>query len=151
MKIKRLSKAEVADFWHLRLNLFEELGEVKATDKITDLEMATQNYYLKHINQDLYCWGAFDDNKLISIGAICLFNRVPYLENLSGMEAYILSIYTLPDYRKQGLATKILHEIETFAKQKKIKRLWLNSSENGRKLYLKEGFVLQDNEMELIL
>lgn len=101
MEIKRLNNREVVDFWQLRLKLFQELGEVKTTDNIANLEKATKDYYVKHINQDFYCWGVFDQDKLVSTGAICLFNRVPYLENLSGLEAYILSIYTLPDYRQQ--------------------------------------------------
>ena len=32
-----------------------------------------------------------------------------------------------------------------------IKRLWLNSSEQGKHLYMKKGFLQKNNEMELFL
>ena len=30
-----------------------------------------------------------------------------------------------------------------------VKRLWLNSSEQGKKLYVERGFIKKENEMEL--
>lgn len=57
-----------------------------------------------------------------------LFSRIPYLGNISGREGYILNIYTLPNYRKKGMAGKLVNTIIDYAKENEIKRLWLNSS-----------------------
>ena len=45
----------------------------------------------------------------------------------------------------------ILNEIINYASKIHVKRLWLNSSEQGKKLYVERGFIKKENEMELFL
>lgn len=149
--ILQLDKKSVDEFCHLRIELFEELGEIHKDIDITELKSATKQYYMSHINNDLLCWGIFQERKLVSIGSLCLFSRIPYEENLSGLEGYILNIYTLPPYRKRGFANQILDMIIEYSKKNQINRLWLNSSEQGKRLYAQRGFVNKENEMELFL
>lgn len=149
--ILQLDEKSVDEFCHLRIELFEELGEIHKDIDITELKSATKQYYMSHINNDLLCWGIFQERKLVSIGSLCLFSRIPYEENLSGLEGYILNIYTLPPYRKRGFANQILDMIIKYSKKNQINRLWLNSSEQGKRLYAQRGFVNKENEMELFL
>ncbi len=149
--IIQLDEKSVEDFLRLRIALFEELGEVHKGMDISELKLATRQYYLSHINQDFICWGIFQKEKLVAIGSLCLFTRIPYEENLSGSEGYILNIYTSPQFRKHGFANHILDEIIEYAHKNNIKRLWLNSSEQGKKLYAKRGFIKKENEMELFI
>lgn len=149
--ILQLDEKSVDDFCHLRLELFGELGEIHKCSDITELKSATKNYYMSHINKDLLCWGIFQEKKLVSTGSLCLFSRIPYEENISGSEGYILNIYTLPVYRNRGFANQILDTIIEYSKKNQINRLWLNSSEQGEKLYAQRGFLNKGNEMELFL
>lgn len=151
MEIVRLNKNSVNDFWRLRLQLFEELKEITDNTNIFELEISTKEYYLSHINKDLISWGVLKDNKIVATGALCLFERIPYEVNLTGKEGYILNIYTCPEFRKQGLAGKIVNEIVKYASEIGINKLWLSSSETGKSIYAKYGFVEKDNEMELFL
>lgn len=137
----QLDEKSIDDFWRLRIDLFEELGEVSKYEDFSKLKSATKQYFLSHINKDLICWGMFQKEKLVAIGSLCLFTRIPYKENLSGLEGYILNIYTSHQFRKHGFANHILDEIIEFARKNSIKRLWLNSSEQGKKLYAKRGFI----------
>ncbi len=149
--ILRLDEKSADDFWRLRIALFEELGEVGKNEDVAKLRAATKHYYLTHINRDLICWGVFQNEKLAAVGSLCLFTRIPYKENPSGTEGYILNIYTSPQYRERGFANKLLDCIFDYSKKNNIKRLWLNSSDKGRELYSKRGFVKKENEMELFL
>ena len=38
-----------------------------------------------------------------------------------------------------------------YAKENHIKRLWLSSSEQGKRIYADCGFIMKNNEMELFL
>ena len=149
--ILRLNEEYADDFWRLRIELFRELGEVSEDDDISELQSASEAYYLSHINKDLICRGLFREEKLAAIGSLCLFTRIPYKENLSGAEGYILNIYTCPQFRKHGFANRILDKIVEYSRENNIKRLWLNSSEQGKKLYAEYGFIKKENEMELFL
>ena len=59
----------------------------------------------------------------------------------SGKTAYISSMYTLPDYRRQGIASRLLTLIIGEAKERLCQRIWLNASDMGRPLYRKFGFA----------
>ncbi len=144
----RLDENSADDFWRLRKELFAELEEIHADSDTSILEAATKNYYLAHINRDLFSWGIFQGKELAAIGSLCLFERIPYAENLSGLEGYILSIYTVPSFRRRGYADHILDAIIGYASQNEIKRLWLNASDPGKLLYARRGFTEKRNEME---
>lgn len=150
-EVLQLDEKSVNDFWRFRMELFWELGEVCKNADISELKLATEQYYLSHVNKDLISWGIFQKEKLVAIGSLCLFTRIPYKENLSGLEGYILNIYTSVPFRKCGFANQILESIIEYSKKNNIKRLWLNSSEQGKKLYIKKGFAEKNNEMELFL
>ena len=150
-KIEQLDEKTVDNFWRLRKELFLELGEVSNEMDIAELKSATEQYYLSHINKDLLCWGLYQEGKIVAIGSLCLFSRIPYQENLSGTEGYILNIYTSKHFRKCGFASRILDTIMEYSRQHHIKRLWLSSSEQGKHLYARKGFIKKENEMELFL
>ena len=151
MDLAPLDTGFVEEFWRLRRQLFAELGEIQPDSDTSALKTATCDYYLQHINQDLFCWGIQAESRLVSIASICLFSRIPYEENLTGREAYLLNVYTCPQYRQNGLAKKLLTQVISWAKEQGIRRLWLNSSEKGRELYSRLGFLPKGNEMELFL
>ena len=149
--ILQLDEKFADDFWLLRKELFEELGEVSQNMDTSELKLATKQYFLSHVNKDLISWGIFQREKLVAIGSLCLFTRIPYNENLSGLEGYILNIYTAPQFRKRGYANQILDTIIEYSHKNKIRRLWLNYSEPGKRLYTEKGFTEKNNEMELFL
>lgn len=149
--ILQLDEKFVDNFWILRKELFEELGEISQNMDTSELESATKQYFLSHINKDLISWGIIQKGKLVAIGSLCMFTRIPYKENLSGLEGYILNIYTSPQFRKCGYANQILDTIIEYSHKNMIGRLWLNYSEQGKFLYTEKGFTKKNNEMELFL
>ncbi|MFR0585074.1 GNAT family N-acetyltransferase [Lactobacillus porci] len=150
-QVVELDKKAVDDFWHLRKELFLELGEITKETDVEELESASKKYYLDHIGKDLLNWGIRQDGHLAAIGSLCLFSRIPYQENLTGQEGYILNIFTSKNYRKQGMANQILDAIIDEAKKRGVRRLWLSSSDQGKPIYLDKGFREKANEMELFL
>lgn len=151
MDIIRMNRSMADEFCELRMKLFYELGEIDQKTDIGSLEKATRDYYLLHIDRELICWGIKNENKIAATASLCLFSRIPYEENKTGSEGYILNIYTLPEYRKQGFAKSLINEIIKYAEDNNIRRLWLDSSKDGKPVYLKKGFEEKNNVMELFL
>lgn len=56
-------------------------------------------------------YGAFDDDKLVATAFLFPYNRVPHVDYPNGYVAELGAIYTDPNYRKQGIATRLLEEI----------------------------------------
>lgn len=75
---------------------------------------------------------------------------MPTYHNPSGYKAYIMNMYTHPDYRRRGIAYKMLDILVNEAKSKGINAISLETTEMGRPVYEKYGFVQMKNEMELV-
>jgi GNAT superfamily N-acetyltransferase len=98
----------------------------------------------------LRAWVIEDDHRIVSSGAILFVHWLPRPSDLTERLAYLHSVYTVPEYRRRGLARRIvLAAIETCRAQG-LRRLTLHASESGRPLYESLGF-LSTNEMRLVL
>lgn len=54
-----------------------------------------------------------------------------------------MNVYTVPEYRRQGIATEMLKMIIGLSKEKSISRLELSATEKGKGLYEKLGFTIR--------
>jgi GNAT superfamily N-acetyltransferase len=75
---------------------------------------------------------------------------MPTYHNPTGYKAYIMNMYTVPEYRRKGVAYKTLDLLVSDAKDRGINAISLEATDMGRPLYEKYGFVKMDDEMELL-
>ncbi|MEH7309211.1 GNAT family N-acetyltransferase [Neobacillus drentensis] len=136
----------------LWLALLKELGELNSPQEEHLMETSTREYLQTALsNNEFISYMAEKNGKPVSISGMVLFKRPPYLENLQGIEAYILNMYTVPMYRSNGLARRLLEQCIDESKTSGVKRIWLHASKDGEPLYKKMGFTNKDSEMELFL
>ena len=64
--------------------------------------------------------------------------------------AYLLNVYTYPEFRRQGLARALTQKAIDYCRAEGFKVLWLHASKYGRPLYEPMGFEAT-NEMKLII
>ena len=64
--------------------------------------------------------------------------------------AYLLNVYTYPEFRKRGLARLLTQKAIDWCRDQGFKLLWLHASDSGRPLYESLGFE-STNEMKLII
>ncbi|MDZ7954398.1 GNAT family N-acetyltransferase [Nostoc sp. DedQUE09] len=135
----------------LRLELLREVGEIKGDSDTANLAEATQKYLGEKMpSGEFLAWVAEVDNQIVASSGLVFFQRPPYNGNLSGLEAYIMNVYTIPMWRGQGIATALLKEIISFMRATEAKRLWLHATEDGKRVYEKLGFVSTSKEMEIV-
>ena len=95
-------------------------------------EVRKQSY---HYYQKALCDGThvayliFDEHRFAGAGGVSFFQVMPTYHNPSGKKAYIMNMYTSPEYRRKGDC--------------------LEATTLGRPLYEKYGFINMNNEMEL--
>lgn len=66
---------------------------------------------------------------------------------LDGLQGLIVNVYTHPDWRRAGLATRLVREIIAWARTNEIHSLILHASDQGRPVYERLGFEAS-NEMK---
>ena len=92
----------------------------------------------------------YDNNKFIGAGGVSFYQVMPTYHNPSGKKAYIMNMYTTPEYRRQGIAFHTLDLLVKDAKEQGVSQIALEATDMGRPLYEKYGFVKMEDEMELI-
>lgn len=95
-------------------------------------------------------WIADDAGTVVAASGLTMLDRPPYPDNAAGLDGYVTNMYTLPAYRRRGLARELMEILITHARQVGIKRLFLEASREGQPLYEAFGFRLTRG-MELTL
>lgn len=149
MIIRQADMADIPALVSLRMGLFCEVGEL--ADPLADLDLwqATSAYFSAgQADGSARSWVAEVRGEVVASGTLALFVRPPYPGNLSGREAYLLNMYTLPAYRKQGMASALLDAMVAHARAEHLGKVWLHASEQGRPLYERIGFVANPAYLE---
>lgn len=90
---------------------------------------------------------AFDEDQIAATGGLSLYEITPSLHCPNGKVGYISNIYTLPQYRGQGIARALMEQLLAEAKARKCTKIVLNATDMGRPLYEAMGFADTKNDM----
>ena len=125
-------------------NLLDENADM------TEVEVESRNYYKKALHDGSHeAVLVKDGDSIIGAGGISYYEVMPTYHNPSGKKAYIMNMYTKPEYRRQGIAYKTLDILVKDARSRGITQISLEATEMGRPLYEKYGFSQMTSEMEL--
>ena len=95
-------------------------------------------------------WVIEDAGKIVASGAIRYADWLPRPDGKKRGMVYVHSVYTVPDYRRMGLARHVLQAMIDDCRAQGWPRITLHASEAGKSLYESLGFV-PTNEMRLVL
>ena len=146
-------KATTDDLDILTKTRIEVLRAANGLDDNTNMsrvEKETRAYYENALaNGSHTAYLVFDGDVFIGAGGISYYTVMPTFHNPTGRKAYIMNMYTRPDHRRMGIATKTLDLLIQDAKKRNITFISLEATDMGRKLYERYGFVSMTSEMEL--
>ncbi len=83
---------------------------------------------------------AVADGRIVSGGCVWLQEIQPRPGLRARVVPYFLSMYTEPEYRRQGIAKRIVEEAVRWSRGHGYPRISLHASEMGRSIYAKLGF-----------
>jgi len=134
----------------LRMRLFDKLVDFNHGKAVDDELLHSTRTYFREAFQNGACktWVAQAGEHIVACGSLAIFVRPPYPGNVAGRDAYLLNMYTLAEYRKQGLARQILQQAMRCAHELGFAKIWLHATEDGQALYASEGFESSSQYME---
>lgn len=93
-------------------------------------------------------WVTIDTHsKIIATSGLTFYTLLPNVWCPNGKTAYIGNLYTLPEYRRRGIATHLFALNIEEAKQNDCQRILLNATDMGKSIYEKFGFENSDTAM----
>lgn len=130
---------------------------LRAANKLSDdidmlkVEQESYAYYKRALGSgEHFAYLVYDNGTFIGAGGVSFYQVMPTYHNPTGKKAYIMNMYTAPEYRRQGIAFHILDLLVKDAKEQGVLQIGLEATDMGRPLYEKYGFVKMEEEMELL-
>jgi ribosomal protein S18 acetylase RimI-like enzyme len=140
--IQRAHKKHASILAEYRYRMFDEMyPDENLNVKKDEIINKSKKYYLSHIDAaDHYSVIACLPDKIVGCGTLLLQEKPPnprYKKNLTG---YILNIYVDTDYRRRGVAKKIMQHFHDYLQHLEVTRVALHASQFGYGLYTKIGY-----------
>lgn len=124
-----------------RVRFLKELqGEQTEMDE-SDLRKQLANYFSSALADGSFiAFIAEHENKVVGFSGMVI-QRIPgNFSLIDGMAGYILNMYTIPDYRKNGICSALLNKLIEEGKTFGLKKFFLHASPDGIELYKRYGF-----------
>lgn len=132
-----------------RILVLRAANQLPEDADLLHLKVSSESYYRQALKDGSHvAFLVFDREQLVGTGGVSFFSVMPTYCNPSGKKAYIMNMYTRPDYRRQGIAKETLSRLVQIAQQQKAGQILLEATEIGRSLYEAAGFVSMKHEME---
>lgn len=156
-KIRRAELRDVEALVRMRIELLHVAAALGAPTNLSEGEWdevraACREYFVEALPAGKYCGVVAEvDRIVVACGGIVFMNRPPYQGNLQGREAYLMNMYTEPEWRGRGIGGAIVAELLRCAQEAGAKRVLLDAEEKARRVYAKAGFHGNVEAMEILL
>ncbi len=152
-EIYRYKKATIEDIDEL---VRTRIIVLRAANKLSDdvdmslVEKESYEYYMRALETGEHiAYLVYDNGTFIGAGGVSFYQVMPTYHNPTGKKAYIMNMYTVPEYRRQRIAFHTLDLLVKDAREQGMTQIAFEATDMGRPLYEKYGFVKMEDEMEL--
>ena len=150
VKIRKATVSDIPELVKLRRLMFESMG-CSDSNRLSKGDSEAEKYFFSSIpNNSFNGWVAVKAGVVISCIGVVFDQHPPGPNNFSGKIAYIMNLYTLSDYRRQGVARRLMQEVLEWIKKHRLTSVSLHATDMGKNLYEQLGFTKR-TEMRLKL
>jgi GNAT superfamily N-acetyltransferase len=151
MKIRQYTKEDIPQLIKMR---FDFTAETYATnpDTYDDFEIECRAFLEETIESNRwYVWVADVEGLIVSHTFLEIIDTVPRPGRRKSPYGFITNVYTIPEYRSQGIGGKILKIINEWSKETGLTFLTVWPSEASTEFYRRHGFDKSKEMMENFL
>lgn len=146
---KKATIEDVAELVRTRIIVLRAANKLSDDVDMSAVEQESFAYYKRALETGEHiAYLVYDNEIFIGAGGVSFYQVMPTYHNPTGKKAYIMNMYTAPEYRRQGIAFHTLDLLVNEVKKRGIRQISLEATAMGRALYEKYGFVKMEDEME---
>lgn len=137
---RKAENEDIDNLVKLRLEYVKaDYGGIDAETETT-LRAQLNEYFPAHLGNDIFGFFCFDGEKAVSMVILYIMDKPAFVTTPSGRTGTLLSVVTLPEYRRKGIAGKLVKMALEKAKQLGAEFVELQATADGAPLYKKIGF-----------
>lgn len=148
MIFETAQKSDIPQLTQLRID-FLKVGQPDMSEEIEKtLKANITAFFEKHLNKDSVVFIARDnsaDGKIVSTAILNIIEKTANTSYIHGRVGEVNSVYTLPEYRRRGIALQIIKNLIEYSKENQIDRVDLKATKMGAPVYLKAGFEITED------
>ena len=130
-----------------RLEMLKVVNNLPADYEYTEeIVRESRDYFL---NGDHITVLAIDDGKVIGCASMSFMWIMPTFSHPTGRRAYLMNVYTRSEYRRQGIARKMVNMLIDETWKRGATEISLDATTMGRPLYESLGFTNSTEGMVL--
>lgn len=134
------TKEDIDELVRMRIEYMkDDFGSVSAEEKAA-MEKQLPDYFSRKLGTELVAFVAKDGDRIVSVAYLHIIEMPANSMLLNGLFGDVLSVYTEPEYRGQGLCTKLMRNLIEYGRNKGLGRIDLKATEQGYPIYAKVGF-----------
>lgn len=148
MIFETAQKSDIPQLTQLRID-FLKVGQPDMSEETEKtLKANITAFFEKHLNKDSVVFIARDDSadsKIVSTAILNIIEKPANTSYIHGRVGEVNSVYTLPEYRRRGIALQIIKNLVEYSKENQIDRVDLKATKMGAPVYLKAGFEITED------
>jgi ribosomal protein S18 acetylase RimI-like enzyme len=151
ISLRKATEKDIDTLIEYRLIFLKEVNGDPSDELETHLKNNLRNYFIRSLKTEEYIsWFAEIENKPVGFSGMVIREQPGNFDLPNGKSGYILNIFTLKEYRNNGIASLLMHKLIEEARLKKLDRVELRATADGESVYRKLGFTVpRDKPMEL--
>ena len=148
--IREATRDDVSEILRQRRGMYLDMGYEDSASLATML--STCEPYLSRALYDgsFRGWLALSGQRFVGGGAVVISPWPSHPYDLECRRATILNVYVDPEFRRRGIARRLMRTMIDWCRLQKFAAVYLHASKDGRHLYESLGFA-PTNEMKLKL
>lgn len=104
------------------------------------IEEQLRDYFNRKLGKELIAFVARDEKRIIAVAYLLLMEMPANARLQNGLYGEVLNVYTLPEYRGNGLCTMLMQHLIEYGKKCGLGCIDLSATENGYPIYAKLEF-----------
>ena len=144
--LRKAGLEDMESLLRLRIDYLNEDRGNLTHEEETTIKVQLEKYFLKHIPNGTFI-GIFaeTDGLIVSVAYLAISEKPANTVFITGITGTLLNVLTHPEYRRKGIATKVIDKIIEEAKAVRVSHIDLSATLGGKGLYEKMGFKESNN------
>ena len=140
MKVRKTVKEDIDLLIKIHMEyLFSEKG-VSSSEEVQDIRTKLEEYFTEHLNKGFIAIIAENENEVLATTFMSIVERPPLIAFSSYLVGTVYNVFTYPQHRGKGIATKVMTELLSQAKLLGVAAADLMATKKGKPLYENLGF-----------
>jgi len=153
ISLRKASENDIETLVENRIIFLKEAYGNPSPELESLLRLNLREYYNRSLKSGTFIsWIAEYENEAVGFSGMVIREQPGNFEIPNGKTGYILNIFTIKQFRKNGIASLLVQKLIDVGRQKGLDKIELHATPDGEPVYRRIGFIEpHDRALEIIL